>query len=116
MDTYSGYNQIKIDPLDGSKTKFMSNHGNYYYSAMPFNMKNTNTIYQRLRDGVLSKKIGINLEVYIDDMIMNTLEEKSYYASLEDILESAGRYKHVFEPYKVFFRCLGRQVPVIHAK
>lgn len=37
MDAYSGYKQIKMDPLDALKTSFMSNHDNYYYyNAMPF--------------------------------------------------------------------------------
>lgn len=44
MDAYSGYHQIHMDPLDASKTSFMSNHGNYYYyyyyNAKPFGLKN----------------------------------------------------------------------------
>lgn len=29
MDAYSGYNQIRMDPLDTPKTDFMFNHWNY---------------------------------------------------------------------------------------
>lgn len=45
MDAYSGYNQIKMDPLDASKTAFMSNQGNYYYNAMPLGLKNIGATY-----------------------------------------------------------------------
>lgn len=29
MDAYSGYNQIKMDPMEALTREFMSNHGNY---------------------------------------------------------------------------------------
>lgn len=48
MDVYSGYNKIKMNLVDASKTTFMSNHGNYYYNALPFDLKNTSATYQRL--------------------------------------------------------------------
>ncbi|MCH85574.1 retrotransposon gag protein, partial [Trifolium medium] len=31
MDVYSGYNQIKMSPLDAPHTAFMSNTCNYHY-------------------------------------------------------------------------------------
>lgn len=39
MDVYSMYNQIKMDSIDASKTRFMLNHGNYYYNVMNFRIK-----------------------------------------------------------------------------
>lgn len=45
MDSYSRYNQMRIDPLDAPKTTFMSNHGNYYYNVMPSDHKNVDTTY-----------------------------------------------------------------------
>lgn len=41
MDTYYGYNQIKMDLVDASKTTFMSNHNNYYYNVVLFRLNNT---------------------------------------------------------------------------
>jgi len=35
MDAYSGYNQIRMDPLDAPKTAFMTNNKNYHYEVMP---------------------------------------------------------------------------------
>lgn len=72
MESYSGYNQIKMHLINALKTPFMSNHVNYYYNVMHFRLKNTNAAYQRLMDVVFSKYIGCNLEVYIDDMIVKT--------------------------------------------
>ena len=47
MDAYSGYNHIQMDPMDTTKTFFMSNHDNYYYNVMPFKLKNIGATYQR---------------------------------------------------------------------
>lgn len=54
MDVYSGYNQIQMNPIDAPKTTFMSNHGDYYYNAMPFSLKNANATYQRLMDVIFA--------------------------------------------------------------
>lgn len=37
---------------------------------MPFSLKNAGPTYQRLMDKVFKKKIGKNLEVYVDDMVI----------------------------------------------
>lgn len=40
---------------------------------MTFGLKNVGAIYQGLIDVVFSHKIWLNLEVYIDDMIVKTI-------------------------------------------
>lgn len=39
MDAYSGYNQIKMDPLDQDHTSFTTDKGLYCYQVMPFGLK-----------------------------------------------------------------------------
>lgn len=39
MDAYSGYNQIRLHPMDEDKTAFMTEGANYCYRVMPFNLK-----------------------------------------------------------------------------
>ncbi|MCI76437.1 retrovirus-related pol polyprotein, partial [Trifolium medium] len=62
MDAYSGYNQIKMNPLDAPHTSFMTNICNYFYNVMPFGLKNARATYQRLMDRVFVEHIGKNLE------------------------------------------------------
>lgn len=76
-----------MDPIDTPNITFMSNHGNYYYNIMHFGLKNTKTTYLKLEDMVFSKKVGHNLEVYIDDMIVKTSEGEFHATDLEDILK-----------------------------
>lgn len=40
MDTFSGYNQIKMAPEDREKTSIIKHRGVYYYKAMPFGLIN----------------------------------------------------------------------------
>lgn len=54
LNTYLGYNYIKISHIRSPKMTFTSNHGNYYYNAMPFRLKNIDATYHRLMDAMLS--------------------------------------------------------------
>lgn len=82
MDAYLVYNQINMDPIDAHNTTFMSNHNNFYYNVLPYGPKNVGTNYQKLMDAVFSKKIGNNLEVYIDDVIVKTSEGENHATDL----------------------------------
>ena len=48
LDAFSGYHQIPMHPPDAEKTTFIMPHGLYYYSVMPFDLKNVGATYQRL--------------------------------------------------------------------
>lgn len=92
-----------MDPLEALKTTFMSNHNNYFYNVMPFRLKNAHVTYQRLMYVVLSCQIGCIMKVYIENMIVSTLEEGSHYRDLKDILESTTRYNMHLNPSKCSF-------------
>ena len=46
MDGYSGYNQIRMAARDVEKTAFKIPIGNFYYTVMPFGLKNARATYQ----------------------------------------------------------------------
>ena len=46
MDEFSEYNQIKMAPRDAEKTVFRTPMGNFYYTVMPFELKNADATYQ----------------------------------------------------------------------
>ena len=54
LDAFSGYNQIKMHPMDEEKTAFMTERSCYCYRVMPFRLKNAGAMYQRLMDKVLA--------------------------------------------------------------
>lgn len=87
MDVYLGYNQIKMNSSDACKTTFMTNNYNYYYEVMLFGLKNVEVTYQRHMGIVFAYQISRNLEVYIDDMVGKTSEDKNQCDDLKDIME-----------------------------
>ena len=48
MDRYSGYNQIKMHPMDEEKRAFITENATYCYKVMLFSLKNAGATYQRL--------------------------------------------------------------------
>nr|GEV02833.1 adenylate kinase 5, chloroplastic [Tanacetum cinerariifolium] len=62
LDTYKGYHQIKMAMEDEEKTSFITIHGIFCYSKMPFGLKNAEATCQRLVDKAFQKQIGRNFE------------------------------------------------------
>ena len=48
MDTFSGYNQIRMDEADQEKALFVTSQGLFCYKVMHFGLKNAGATYQRL--------------------------------------------------------------------
>jgi hypothetical protein len=103
MDAYSGYNQIKMSAADAPHTAFMTNTCNYFYKVMPFGLKNVGATYQRLMDRVFARQIGRNLEVYIDDMVIKSIDDNSHHQDLEEILTTVRKYNMRLNPTKCSF-------------
>lgn len=88
---------------DVPKTKFMSNHVNYYYNVIPFGLKNIYTTYKRLMNVLFSKQIGQNLEVYIDDMTLKNSKGGKPYYRLRRHPRVNHEVQHAFKPSQVLF-------------
>ena len=82
MDTYFGYNQICMCPEDQDKMAFTIDYGLYCYKVMPFGLKNVGVAYQRLVNKVFANLIGKTMEVYIDDMLVNSLQKEDHVIDL----------------------------------
>lgn len=84
MDTFSGYNHIKMYEPDQEKITFITNQGLYYYRVMPFGLKNTKATYQRLVNEMFKGQIGRNVEVYVDDMLVKSLQTEQHLSDLDE--------------------------------
>ena len=87
MGAYSGYDQIPMHPKDQEKTTFITDMGVYCYTKMSFDLKNAGATYQRMMSQVFKEQIGKILEVYIDDMIVKTPEDKVPMADLHETFQ-----------------------------
>ena len=73
MDTFSSYNQIKMEEADQEKASFITSQGLFCYKVMPFGLKNAGAMYQRLMNKMVTHQIGRNVQVYMDDMLVKIL-------------------------------------------
>ena len=103
MDTFSGYNQISMDPDDQEKTSFVTAQGTYCYRVMLFGLKNEGATYQRLVNRMFQKQIGATMEVYIDDMLVKSTAAKFHIAHLSEAFQILRNYNMKLNPAKCAF-------------
>jgi len=87
MDRLSGYTQIKMHPNDEKNTSFRTPLGVYYYIVMPFGLKNTWAICQRVMNAIFHKHIHKTVECYIDDITVKSRTKGDHIADLKTIFD-----------------------------
>lgn len=92
MDAYYRYNQIKMYKPNREATSFFIARGTYCYKVMPFGLKNTGAMYQRLVNRIFKEKIEDTMEVYMDDMIVNSKEKKDHIMHLQESFDLLLKY------------------------
>ena len=103
MDSFSGYNQISIDPGDQEKTSFVTAQGTYCYRVMPFRLKNAGATYQRLVNRMFQKQIGTTMEVYIDNMLVKSTTTELHITHLSEAFQILRNYNMKLNPAKCAF-------------
>jgi hypothetical protein len=92
LDAYLGYNQIRLKVEDEDKTAFITPHGVYCYTTMPFGLKNTGATYQRCMRACLKEQIGHNVKVYVDDIIIKSAKADNLLDDLRETFTNLDRY------------------------
>lgn len=115
MDAHSWYNQIRMNPDDEEKTSFITDRGLYYYSAMPFGLKNMGVSYQWLVNCMFNDQIGRNIEVYADDLLVKSGDLTQHLDDLRQAFAVLRRFK-VKLPGKVHVQCGFQEIPEIHGE
>ncbi|KAL0427336.1 UNVERIFIED_CONTAM: Retrovirus-related Pol polyprotein from transposon gypsy [Sesamum latifolium] len=82
-NAYQGYHQIFMLEEDRDKTSFITENGVYCYNVMPFDLKKAGATYQRLVNRMFKELIGSTMEVYVDDMLVKSKEERDHLGHLE---------------------------------
>ncbi|RDY14101.1 hypothetical protein CR513_00884, partial [Mucuna pruriens] len=100
MDAYSKYNQIQMHPRDEEKTAFIIDNGTFYYKVMSFGLKNTRATYQCLMDKIFKDVIEVDVEVYIDDMVVKSEAAGEHYAVLTRVFRIMRKHQLRLNPEK----------------
>ena len=103
MDTFSRYNQIRMDETDQEKTSFVTSQGLFCYKVMPFGLKNAGATYQRLVNHMFCPQIGRNVEVYVDDILVKSQNEEIHLNDLQETFDTLRQYNMKLNPSKCAF-------------
>ena len=92
MDAFLRYNQIRMDEAVQDKTSFITSQGLFCYKVMPFGLKNAGETYQRLVNHMFHPQIGRNVEVYVNDMLVKSLDEEKHLDDLQETFDTFRQY------------------------
>ena len=83
MDGFKGYNQIRMSPKDATKTAFRTPIGNFYYTVMPFGLKNADATYQRAMTVIFHDIMHKEIEDYVDDIVVKSKARENHFHVLK---------------------------------
>jgi hypothetical protein len=111
MDGNAGYNQIFMAEEYIHKTAFRcpSALGLYEWVVMTFGLKNVGATYQRAMNFIFHKLIGKIVEIYIDDVVVQSKGYKEHLQDLRATLECTRKYSLKMNPNKCAFGVLAGQ-------
>ena len=103
LDLAMRFHQIKMYPNSKAKTAFSTLYGHYHYNRLPFGLKNAPATFQRLMDKVLSGLQGIELFVYMDDIVIYADSLEEHTRKLRTLFKRLERANLTLQPEKCSF-------------
>ena len=103
MDGFSEYNQIRMAPKDAKKIAFKTPMGNFYYTVMPFRLKNASATYQRAMTAIFHDMMHQELEDYVDDIVVKSKKKEEHFYVLKKEFERCRAFKLRMNPLKCAF-------------
>nr|GEY84183.1 reverse transcriptase domain-containing protein [Tanacetum cinerariifolium] len=87
LDGYKEYHHIQMAEENEEKTAFYTCKGVYYYKRMSCDLKNVGATYHRLVNKAFSKKIGRNLEAYVDDRVIKCRSKEHLLLDIQETFD-----------------------------
>jgi ribonuclease HI len=103
MDGFSGYNQIRMSTRNAEKTAFRTPIGNFYYTVMPFGLKNADATYQRTMTAMFHDMMHKEIEDYVDDIVVKSKKREDHLRILRTVFDRCRLYKLKMNPLKCAF-------------
>jgi hypothetical protein len=70
LDSFSGYNQIKVKRTNKYKTTFITCWDTFAYDCVPFGLSNVGATFQRAIQIAFDDLISKIIQIYLDDLIV----------------------------------------------
>lgn len=86
-DGFTEYNQIKMTPSDTEKIAFRTLFGNFYYTVMPYGLKNASATYQCAMIAIFDDMMHNYLEDYVDDIVVKSKKALDHLGDLRRVFK-----------------------------
>jgi hypothetical protein len=86
IDLRSGYHQLRIKEGNIPKTAFRIRFGNYDFIVVPFGLTNVLAVFMSLMNGVFQKYLDHFVEVFLDDILIYSKNEREHEEHLRVVL------------------------------
>ena len=86
FDLRSGYHQVEMDPRDADKITLATRRGTFRFKVMPFGLCNAPATFQRLMNVALAGLDSQVCLVYLDDIIVHSVDLESHLVRLDRLL------------------------------
>ena len=90
-------------PKDPEKTSFRTPIGNFYYTMMPFRLKNAGATYQHTMTTIFHNMMHRELEDYVDDIVVKSRRREDHVKILRKVFERCRLFKLRMNPLKCAF-------------
>lgn len=101
IDLRSAFLQLPLQPQDREKTAFTTKSGLYQFTTLPFGLKNSPGVFQRLMHKVLSDLMYKICMVYLDDIIVFSTNFEEHIEDVTRIFSRLRQYKLKIHPEKM---------------
>lgn len=103
FDLRDAYHRIRIAEGDEWKTAFRTRYGHFEYNVMPFGLCNAPATFQAFINEVLKGLIDVCCVVYLDDILIYSLNEVDHAEDVERVMERLERHDLFAKPSKCAF-------------
>lgn len=88
---------------DIEKTAFVENNSIFWYTRMPFGLKNMQAEFQQMVNEIFGDQIGRNMEVYMDDIILKSKKAEMLSQDMRETFEKIWRVGMRLNPKKYMY-------------
>ena len=93
---------IKSNPDDEKHTSFRTPLGVYYYTVMPFGLKNAGATYQRAMNDIFHEHMRKIVECYVNDIAVKSRAKVDHIADLKTVFDVMRAHQLKMNPTKSF--------------
>lgn len=86
LDMAQSYHQVPISPEDTHKTAFVTPHGHYEYTRVPFGLANAPSVFMRLINKVVESIGSTEILAFLDDLLLPSVDVQTGIELLKNVL------------------------------